>query len=545
MTENRAAGQGRRRGSTASSAKDAVPGGRAAARRSRKKNHKGLKVAGIIGLSLTVVIGGGAWYAWSTLNGNISSSDLYSGKGSAGAEKVDAFGRSPINILLIGSDERKTAADCNLGGDCGSPGARADVEMVLHVSADRSNATVMSVPRDLETTIPQCKTTADAATQPEHTDMINSALNWGPGCSVAAVQQLTGIHIDHFMKVTFNGVVNMSDAIGGVSVCVNKNVYDPYSHLKLSAGTHTLKGVSALEFVRTRHGFGDGSDLGRTYAQHLFMSQILKKVKSSGTLTDPAALWSLANAATKALTVDTGLGSIDKLLGLASELNKFSISNITFVTMQTQPSPTNNSRVVIAPGAQSLFDSIANDQSLSVITSKAKGGSATSASAAPTAAPVNPADIAVKVENGTGISGRAGSVSQALISAGYSQRTTALSGSSAATTSLSYPAGKAAEAQAVAKTLGLKASALKQGTSSSMVLLIGADWPSGTSFPGGGSAPAPVNTKAALANSHNQTGDQGGCADVSTFDTVSLPGYGGMTPTRAYALSPSVPNSAP
>ncbi|WP_232248034.1 LCP family protein [Streptacidiphilus rugosus] len=543
MTEIRAEGQGRRRGSTASSAMGSAPGGRAAARKNRKKSHKGLKITGIVVLALVVIVGAGGWYVWNKLNGNITSSDLYSGSGSGGSEKVDAFGRSPINILMIGSDERKTAADCNLGGDCGSPGARADVEMVLHVSADRSNATVMSIPRDLETTIPQCKSTKDAASQAEHTDMINSALNWGPGCSVAAVQQLTGIHIDHFMKITFDGVVNMSDAVGGVQICVNKNVYDPYSHLKLAAGTHTLKGVSALEFVRTRHGFGDGSDLGRTYAQHLFLGEMVKKIKSSGTLTDVGAMWNLANAATKALAVDTGLGSIDKLIGLGDELKKFSTDNITFLTMQTQPDPANNARVVIAPGAKSLFDAIANDQSLSEITSKAKGGSASSPTA--TAAPVNTADIAVKVENGTGISGRAGTVSQALIASGYSQRTVALSGPSAATTSLSYPAGKAAEAQAVAKTLGLKSTVVKQGTSSSIVLLIGADWPSGSTFPGGGASPAPANTQAALNNAHSQTAGQGGCAQVSTFDTVSLPGYGGMTPTRAYALSPKVPNSAP
>nr|WP_236656363.1 LCP family protein [Streptacidiphilus jiangxiensis] len=479
------------------------------------------------------------------LNGNISSSSLCSGK-SCGTtkEKVDAFGRSPINILLIGSDERSSAADCSLGGDCGSPGARADVEMVLHVSADRSNATVMSIPRDLETTIPRCDSTKDAASESAHTDMINSALNWGPGCSVAAVQQLTGIPIDHFMKVDFGGVVAMSDAVGGVSVCVDKNVYDPYSHLKLAAGTHTLKGVSALEFVRTRHGFGDGGDLGRTYAQHLFMSQMVKKMKSAGTLTDVPAMYDLAQAATKALTVDTGLNSVFKLAGLGQELSGISMDNITFATMQTQPDPADNARLVVGAGAQQLFAAIAGDQSLTEIKSKAKGGTAAAPSASAT--PVDTSTVAVKVENGTGVSGRASTVSQKLIGAGYSQDTVALSGPSAATTTLSYPAGKAAEAQAVAKSLGLKASALKQSaTSSSIVLLIGADWTTGATFPGGSAAPSAADTKAALADSHAQTAGQSGCAQVSTFDTVSLPGYGGMTPTRAYALSPSVPNSAP
>jgi LCP family protein required for cell wall assembly len=520
------------------------------------KGRKGLKIAGIGALSLAVVGVAGTAYVVHSLDGNITASSLCSGASCAvkAKEPVDAFGRSPINILLIGSDERSSAADCTLGGDCGSPGARADVEMVLHVSADRSNATVMSIPRDLETTVPRCDATKDQASEPAHSDMINSALNWGPGCSVAAVQELTGIHIDHFMKVDFGGVVSMSDAIGGVNVCVDKNVYDPYSHLKLAAGTHTLKGVSALEFVRTRHGFGDGGDLGRTYAQHLFMSQMVNKLKSAGTLTDVPAMYGLAQAATKALTVDTGLGSVFKLAGLGQELSGISTGNITFVTMQTQPDPVNNARLVIAPGARSLFDAIAGDQSLTEIKSLSKGGASASASTSASAAasasasatPVNPADVAVKVENGTTVTGRAGALAQKLTDAGYSRRTTALTGPTAATTTLSYPSGKAAEAQAVAKSLGLPSRAIEQSdASSSIVLLIGADWTSGTTFPGGTSAPSPANTKAALADSHSQTAAQSGCAQVSTFDTVTLPGYGGMTPTRAYALSPSVPNSAP
>ncbi|WP_236652422.1 LCP family protein [Streptacidiphilus neutrinimicus] len=557
MTANRAAGQGRRRagssiadggttGDSDGSGGSTALGGRAAARRGRKKSggskHKGLKIAGAIVLSLAVIGAAGTYYVVHSLDGNITSSDLCSGATCSSKEKVDAFGRSPINILLIGSDERDSQADCNLGGDCGSPGARADVEMVLHVSADRSNATVMSVPRDLEATIPQCDSVKGSPSQPAHTDMINAALNWGPGCSVAAVQQLTGIHIDHFMKVDFGGVVAMSDAVGGVNVCVDKNVYDPYSHLKLAAGPHTLKGVSALEFVRTRHGFGDGGDLGRTFAQHLFISDMVKKMKSAGTLTDIPAMYSLAQAATKALTVDTGLSSVFKLAGLGQELSGISMDNITFLTMQTLPDPANSARLVVGPGARSLFDSIANDQSLSEIKSKSKGGASPSA----TASPVNKADVAVKVENGTGISGRAGAISQKLIGDGFSQNTVALSGPSTSTTTLTYPAGKSAEAQAVAKDLGLKSSAVKQSSvSSSIVLLIGSDWSSGSAFPGGSAAPAPANTKAALTDAHAQTANQNSCAQVSTFDTVSLPGYGGMTPTRAYALSPKVPNSAP
>jgi LCP family protein required for cell wall assembly len=517
-----------------------VPLGRAAARKSRKRKHKGLKIAAlVVGFILVVGIAGSV-YAWNKLNGNIHSDSLFAGKGDAGHEKADAFGRTPINILVIGSDSRSDAADCKLGGAC-TPGggARADVEMVVHISADRSNATVMSIPRDLETTIPACTDTDNHTSTQAHTDMVNAALNWSPGCSVATVQQLTGIHIDHFMMVDFAGVVSMSDAVGGVHICVDNNVYDPDSHLKLSKGGHTLKGVAALEFLRTRHGFGDGSDLSRTYSQHIFISSLINKLKSAGTLTNPSDLWSLANAATKALTVDDGLGSISKMISLAGEINKVPTNRITFVTMQTvpDPDPGMSARVVLGPGARTLFTTIADDQSLT--TASGKKSSAASAASKPA---VPPSQIAVQVENGTGIQGRASAIATALTGQGFSQQTTTGNGTVSSTTTLSYPTGEKAQAQTVASALGLPSGALKQSTAvSSLTLLIGSDWTSGTTFPGGKSKPAPADTAAALGGAHSQTGNQNsGCAHVSTQYTLP-----GMTPVQAYSRYPNIKVSAP
>ncbi len=544
MTETPSVPQGRaasRRRDSARGTRSAPTEGRAAARRNRKRGkHKGLKITAMVVGFLLVVGGGGLAYAYFKLTGNIKSDSLYAGSsGNAGKEKPDAFGRTPINILMIGSDARNTAADCKLGGSChDSPGQRADVEMVVHISADRSNATVMSIPRDLETSLPACTDTDNHTSVGPRDDMINSALNWGPGCSVAAVHQLTGIPIDHFMMVDFGGVVNMSDAVGGVQVCVDNNVYDPDSHLKLSKGTHTLKGVAALEFLRTRHGFGDGSDLSRTYSQHIFISRLINKLKSSGTLTSPTALWSLANAATKALTVDTGLNSISKLVNLAQDINKVPTDRITFTTMQnaTDPNPGMSSRVVPGPGAETLFHTIADDQSLTTA-----GGKKSSASTATGKPAVPPSRIAVEVENGTSIDGRAGKVAQALIGQGFSQQTSTGNGAASSATTLTYPASEKAQATSVASALGLPSSALKQGTGSQLVLLIGSDWPSGTVFPGGKAASPPADTKAALGGAHARTAnDDKSCAHVSTQYTLP-----GMTPVQAYSRYPNVKDSAP
>jgi LCP family protein required for cell wall assembly len=483
---------------------------------------------------------GAGWWFYEHLNGNIHSVSL-DGKG--GSEKADAFGRTPINILVMGSDGRTNAADCKLGGGCSKTGVQtgsnADVEMVVHISADRSNATVMSIPRDTMTQVPACKDSESGRSTSGYYGQINSALQYGPACQVATVHQLTGIPIDHFVKLDFSGVVKMSDAIGGVSVCVSDDVYDTYSHLKLSKGTHTLKGEGALEFVRSRHGFGDGSDLGRTISQHIFLSAMIRKFKSAGTLTDPTAVYGLADAATKALTVDDGLGSVKKLISLAADVNKVPTKRMTFTTMQTAPDPDNKDRVVVGPGAKTLFATIADDQSLT--TGSGKKSTAASATAKATAPAVPASQIAVTVENGTAVTGRASAIATALTDQGFgSGTTTANAPSPATTTTLTYGTGQKAQATTVAKALGLPTSHLQQGTGTGLTLVIGSDWTSGTSYPGGSS---PADTKTAVGGAHASTADQAKtCAKVSPYKTVSLNGVA-MTPSQAYAAARGKPDS--
>jgi LCP family protein required for cell wall assembly len=510
-----------------------------------------LKIAAICLSALIVVTAGVGWWFYDHLNGNIDSVAL---DGMGGSETADEFGRTPINILVMGSDGRTDAADCKLGGGCSKTGiqkgSNADVEMVVHIAADRSNATIMSIPRDTMTDIPACTDKETGRSTPGYYGQINSALQYGPACQVATVHQLTGIPIDHFIKLDFSGVVKMSDAVGGVSVCVSDDVYDTYSHLKLSKGEHTLKGEAALQFVRSRHGFGDGSDLGRTVSQHIFLSAVMRKFKSAGTLTDPSKVYSLADAATKALTVDDGLDSVKKLVSLAAQVNKVPARRMTFTTMQTAPDPNNDERVVVGPGAKELFATIAHDQSLT--TGSGKKSAAASATATPSPTPtatVPPSQISVTVQNGTGITGRAAAVADALARQGFaSGGGTGNALSPASATTLTYGPGQKAEAQTVAEALGLPSSHLEQGSGTGLVLVIGSDWTDGTSYPddGGqddGSAPAPADTKAAVADAHAQTADQAKtCAKVSTYKTVSLNGVT-MTPSQAYAAARDVPDS--
>ncbi|WP_372509588.1 LCP family protein, partial [Streptomyces humicola] len=168
--------------------------------RSRRKKRSVGKIVAITTSALVLIVAGVGAVVYEQLNGNIKGVPLIGG----GTEKPDAFGRTPINILMMGSDGRDNAADCKIGGDCG-PGANADVEMLVHVSADRSNATVISIPRDTVTELPSCTDPQTHQTMQAQRNRINSTLQYGPSCTAAAVHQLTGVPVDHFMEIDFQG----------------------------------------------------------------------------------------------------------------------------------------------------------------------------------------------------------------------------------------------------------------------------------------------------------------------------------------------------
>ena len=157
--------------------------------------------------------------------------------------------------------------------------------------------------------------------------MINQSLeHGGPGCTVATWEELTGIHIDHFMMIDFAGVVSMADAVGGVPVCVDANVYshDSQGHgsgLKLTKGTHTVKGEQALQWLRTRLRLrGRQRHRPRQGPAHVHELDGPPAEARTPSSADPGKLRDLAEAATKALTVDEGLGTVKKLYDLGNEL---------------------------------------------------------------------------------------------------------------------------------------------------------------------------------------------------------------------------------
>ncbi len=443
-------------------------------------------------LSLLILATAGAGYLYyEHLNGNLSKDLLNLGDNKLDKSNPNADGQTPMNILLLGSDSRGSKKNVELGGARGDRDRPplADVQMLLHVSADRSNMSVISVPRDTKATIPKCTDPDSGKVYNEATDKINTSLqHGGPGCTVATWEEMTGVPVDHFMMIDFAGVVSMADAVGGVPVCVDNNVYDPQSKLRLNKGKSVVRGEQALHWLRTRHGFGDGSDIGRARAQHMYMNSMVRQLKAGTKLTDPGKMRGLAEAATKALTVDEGLGTVKKLYDLGNDLKRVPTKRITMATMPWRYAP--GGFVEPKPGdADQVFSLVRNDIALDG-KDKKKAKADKPAPSEPSAAK---SEIPVRVMNGTGtaleppVTGRAGVISEHLGSKGFAQATADQSPKSQADTTISYPQeNQRGNALAVAKALGLPDSAVKHSSGvQGVTLVIGGDWREGNTYPKG------------------------------------------------------------
>ncbi|WP_354640853.1 LCP family protein [Kitasatospora camelliae] len=473
-------------------------GGRVSRRRDgrgRPRGRRALKwTAGVAALVLVAGCGG-AYYAYQHFNGNISSVEVQLGNE---AERPKAAGAA-MNILVIGTDSRE-----GLGreyGDEGSTG-HADTTLLFHVAKDRSNATVVSIPRDLMVPIPECQSGAKKIPG-EARGMFNTSLGQegrDPGCTWKTVEKMTGIRIDHFMMVNFEAVKTLSAAVGGVEVCAAKDINDPDSHLKMSKGRHVVQGEEALAFVRTRHAVGFGGDLTRIPLQQQFISSMIRKIKSSDTLTSPTKLWNLADAATKALTVDSGINDVNKLKDLALDLSGVDTSKITFTTVPVVDDPKDPNRLALKePDAGQLFSMIANDRSLTEVAQPEGSPSAAAptpsdaAGAGAGAAQVDPKTVRANVRNGSGTPQQASKAVAALQGKGFTLAATGGNAEIAATSSVSYPAGKAEQAAALAAALGLPADAVKQsaklGAKDALLVILGKDYTGG---PAGAAASAPA-----------------------------------------------------
>ncbi|MGW2934433.1 LCP family glycopolymer transferase [Streptomyces sp. NPDC001156] len=480
-------------------------------RRGRTKPRKGkakkvlLWTGGSMAFILIAVTGAGYLYL-KHLEGNVTTTDVGSAAKN-GFSKDEAF-----NILIIGTDKRTGKGNTGYG-DAGSVG-HADTNILLHVSKDRTNATALSIPRDLIVNVPDCPTKQpDGSTKViPGTENVRFNTSLGqdgrdPGCTMRTVKEVTGISPDHFMMADFNAVKTLTTAVGGVDVCVGKPINDKESHLKLPKGVSKIEGEQALAFVRTRHSFGNAGDLDRIKVQQQFLGALARKMTSSDTLTNPSKLLELAEAATKALTVDTGIGSVSTLKDVALELKKVPPKNISFLTVPVRDNPADgvvHKTVIVDPSAApQVFDAINNDVSFTEVKKKAKAAKDTAAARLKGSRSAA-SDVRVDIYNGGAPGGSAQATLNWLQNNEGVTKSSQLgnAGTELAKTTLEYAPDQADQARKLADLMGLPASALKPGKSETndqglpaIILTLGKDF-KGAGVPLTAPAKAPDVVKA-------------------------------------------------
>jgi LCP family protein required for cell wall assembly len=531
-----------------------------AARRARPnlRRRRAFQVTGGICAAAVLTVAALGTYAYEHLFGQVNTESLNSLTDRPAASRADQWGNAAENILLLGSQTRDGQHGVNLGNASKLGTDISDTAMLVHISAEKQWATVVSIPRDLIAARPQCQGRLDPAqtVPPADEAMFDLAMNLGgPTCAVATVEQMTGIRIDHFAEITFNAFQSMTDAVGGVTVCVPPpGINDPdYSGLVLSAGLHTVSGAESLAFVRDRHGLENGTDLNRIRMQQMFVSSLFNKLASAGTLGDPITLYKIANAVTSNLTVDTGLDSIDAMVSLAGSVQSLKSHYIQFITVPYAFDPTNQNRVIPGDGFTQVWTDLRDDVPLpGSNAATAFGGNAsasaaapgTAASAAPSAGadastpPASLTDIPVEVYNSTSTPHLARYSSENLKALGDDAVIGPTSGrySGYGQTEILYPPGDEQQADALRGQIVGSVTTEESDYVSNLTLVIGENPPAGlVAAPAGasasdaGSADAAGSTDPdssagppATISAESRDGDENICSDLPS--TVSFGG---------------------
>jgi LCP family protein required for cell wall assembly len=319
------------------------------------------------------------------------------------------------NILIIGSDSRSgTHGKFGRGID----GSRSDTSMMLHIPPDHGGALVVSFPRDTMVPILQCD--SGGAGHPGQTAQVGGVeqLNWtfsygGAACLWKTLEQVTHVHIDHFVEVNFLSFRTIVDDVGGVPVCLPFAIKDPASRLNLPAGRHVIKGAQALAFVRERH-IGYGSDLQRINRQQIFLASLAQKIKQSSSLSNPTKLYGLVHDIASSLTTDSGL-SFNDMYAIANSLRGLSTGSLQFITAPVTPYPADPANQVEfwQPYSNQLFRAIARDNHLQKTARRdAKTGSQPVAT-------VSTHKVRVHVLNGTNTPGLAATTAGQLATKGF------------------------------------------------------------------------------------------------------------------------------
>ena len=451
-------------------------------------------VAGSLAVVLLLVATGG-YLVYRHLNANLHQVNV---SGLLGSQPVDLHPKAE-NILVIGSDTR-AGQGRGYGSSAKLNTDHSDTLLIVHIAASRKWADVMSIPRDSWVSIPACRM-GNGHMAAAQTFKINEAFTignlygnktaLGTACVHKAVESNTGIRIDHFVVVNFDGLKDMVNAVGGVPECNTAPINDPKSRLHLKAGHHVLDGRQALAYVRARYTLGNGSDLERITRQQAFMSSLVSRVKSKEF--NPLALYRFLDAATRSLTIDSQLGGIHGLDNLASSLKNLPPGKVTFFTLPTYPrsyvDPADTANLLWTQPQDSLiFQAFRRDMQVSQGLLKN-----------PRLPYLSRAKVAVAVLNGTTTLGVQDSVGSVLQQDGFNVRHTGAARKHAVShTVIRYHAGQEAEALLLAQDVHGASLSQVSGPSEALgtghiTLLLGSDY--GTTVTVGPAAsPQPAST---------------------------------------------------
>ncbi|HVF03317.1 MAG TPA: LCP family protein [Frankiaceae bacterium] len=414
------------------------PRGRRASGRSGRL-ARALKVIAVV-TSFTVLAASGVGYAlFRYYDGRIPNLAL-----PIDGPRPKKIGKA-LNFLLVGSDSRDglSPEELKRAATEFTPGRRSDTMILVHLSANRENVTLVSFPRDAYVEIPAHKGKA------AHFGKINTAFSaGGPVLAIKTVETLTDVRIDHYIEVNFAGFQRLVDAVDGVDVCLPKAHREPLSGIDLPAGRSRIRGGQALAFVRQRHGLPRG-DLDRIERQQQFMGALMRRATSLGVLLNPVRLKNFLDVSTKSIQVDSEL-EFDEMKSLALAMKDLDPARVAFVTAPVAGQDRRGGQSVVlldeVAGA-ALYQAIARDEPL-----------VKPPAALPKKLTVAPGQIRVTVLNGTGVARRAATVADELRGVGFRVATTGNADrADYAATTVRYAPGDEAAAATLAASLKAKA----------------------------------------------------------------------------------------
>jgi LCP family protein required for cell wall assembly len=457
------------------------PGAPAPAKRRRSRKRIFAWVAG--SLAVLLVVGGvTSWAAISHFLGNISRVNVFAGL----THRPSGGVSGDLNILLVGSDSRAGLTPAqqralHVGHD---PGQRSDTMILLHIPRGGGKAVLVSLPRDSYVVIPAHKDANGRDIAAAHNKLNAAYSAGGPELTVATVEANTHVRIDHYVEINFLGFTKMVNALGGVTVCTPKAINDPVhydpasggnvgSGLRLKAGRTTVNGATALAYVRARE-FDPSADIGRIQRQQKFMSALVQKAESTGTLLNPFKLVSFLNAVTGSLKTDPGFGA-SQMERLAKKLHSMAASHVELLTV---PLASSNARALIGGSYASVvkWDPVLAPQLFTDLTTDRPVDAADQGKAAKVTIP--PSNIAVGVRNATTTQGMAAGVATQLSSLGFHITGTgnAPTGSDPNVTVVTYGPSRADSARTVAAAIPGAKLKVDPAVGSAIRVIVGANF---------------------------------------------------------------------